>query len=239
MARTKPEARTGATSRSVHFCGGYRNFRSTTKRHSWSGTGCHIYGWPSSGGVIIRESDLVELQYLGFDPMDIPVTRHENQDDEDEFCRLLKRIGGKWWRSEKRYEEVQGDHPYQNSRRPNGEERREVYIGWPKRGGVLVLESDDSDNRYIPAEIGMLRMVTGMEERCELLSERFGANFYEDPVDYPGFGDLGKRDLDNDNGSEEEEEEEVVDYHLQRELEMLELERLERQRTRDSKCVCS
>ena len=50
--------------------------------------------------------DLVELQYLGFDPLNVPTTRFEDQGDEDEFCRRLIKIGGKWWESEQRSQDV-------------------------------------------------------------------------------------------------------------------------------------
>lgn len=58
--------------------------------------GCNIYGGPSVGGVIMRQyCDSVDLQDLSFGPLNVPTTIHENQDDEDEFCRRLTRIGGK------------------------------------------------------------------------------------------------------------------------------------------------
>ncbi|KAL5324058.1 hypothetical protein ACEPPN_008601 [Leptodophora sp. 'Broadleaf-Isolate-01'] len=209
MVRTRIEARTGATTRSGPICGSLVPRYSTTKRSEWTGYGCFLYGRPSTGGVIIREScDLVELRYFGFDPFDVPATRLENQDDEDEFCRLLKKIGGKWWTSEQRWHDVT-DERYRPDRRPNREELLEIYIGWPKAGGVLVLEGDNSE---VPAEIGMLRMVTEMEERCSLL-RKFGAVFYENPDSYPGFEGLGPRKIsyDEDEADEDEEEENGAD----------------------------
>ncbi|PVH67777.1 hypothetical protein DL98DRAFT_523139 [Cadophora sp. DSE1049] len=78
MARTRLIARTGVKTHSKISCSAYP-FRSTTKRSQWTDYGCSIYGWPLVGGVIMREScDLVELRYLGFDPLDVPKTRLEN-----------------------------------------------------------------------------------------------------------------------------------------------------------------
>jgi hypothetical protein len=39
-------------------------------------------------------------------------------------------------------------------------------------------------------EIGRLRMAATMEERCKLLTDRFGARFYEDPALYDGLADV-------------------------------------------------
>jgi len=161
---------------------------SITKRAKYGGWGCTLYGWPSSGGVVIREqADLVELRYLGLDPFNMPTSRHADPDDEDKFCVALRKIGGKWWRSEQRSIDVWvGDlHP---DTMPTEEEEREVYIGWPKEGGVLVLEGNES---AIPPEVGMLRMVGSMEERCWLLRDKLGAVYYADPRAYPGFAVLG------------------------------------------------
>jgi hypothetical protein len=71
--------------------------------------------------------------------------------------------------------------------RPTGEEWKEVYIGWPEGGGVLVLD-DFKDE--IPWNIGMLRLATTMEERCRLLRDKFEATYYEDPIMYPRFAVL-------------------------------------------------
>ncbi|KAH9205920.1 hypothetical protein DL95DRAFT_397283 [Leptodontidium sp. 2 PMI_412] len=204
MVRTRIEARTGARARSGPI-NGFLLIRPTTKRSQWTSYGCSLYGWPSIGGVIIREScDLVELRYLGFDPLDVPVMRLENQDDEDEFCRLLKKIGGKWWTSEQRRQDVIMER-WPPHRRPNREELLEVYVGWPKAGGVLVLEGDSS---LISVETGMLRMVTEMEERCHLLRNKLGAVFYEDPDSYTGFEGLGPRKISHDEDDEDDEDEE-------------------------------
>ena len=57
---------------------------------------------------------------------------------------------------------------------PTDEELRTVWLGWPKEGGLLVLQFEQDEK---PDEIGRLRMAVTMEERCKILKERFGAKF--------------------------------------------------------------
>lgn len=138
--------------------------------------------------MIMRQNcDLVELQYLGLDPLNVPMTRFEDQGDEDEFCRRLKKIGGKWWKSEQRWQDVSLGKWWVGER-PNKEEKREVYVGWPEGGGLLVLEGEENE---MVVETGMLRMVRGMEDRCQVLRDKLAAVFYEGPDTYAGFNKLG------------------------------------------------
>ena len=161
--------------------------RSSTKRALYGNYGCTVFGWPSSGGVIIRpDCDVVDLKYLDIDPFNIPTSRYTNQEIEDEFCITLQKIGGKWWRSERRWLNINLAN-WTPDAEPSEEEMRAVYIGWPEEGGVLVLEKEES---FIPDEVGMLRMVSSMQERCRLLRDRLGAVFYEDPRAYSGFSSL-------------------------------------------------
>jgi hypothetical protein len=167
---------------------------SYTKRATYGDYGCTVFGWPSSGGVMIRENcDLVELQYLSLDPLDVPTARYDESEKEDEFCVALRKIGGKWWKSQRRWLDVQACE-WTELTEPSREEEREVYIGWPEEGGVLVLDNVESS---IPGEVGMLRMVTSMEERCRLLRDRFNAVYYEDTRTYSGFAALGPKRIES------------------------------------------
>lgn len=78
------------------------------------------------------------------------------------------------------------------SSKATDDELREVYIGWPEDGGILVL---DDVREAIPWEIVMLRLATTMEERCNLLRDKLGATYYKDPRTYPGFAVLGPRKI--------------------------------------------
>ncbi|KAJ5302323.1 hypothetical protein N7508_007186 [Penicillium antarcticum] len=60
--------------------------------------GCVVYGYPSTGGVLVKEADLLDMLFLS-------VSRsHESQrspslNEEDRFCKLMRRTGAKWWSS--------------------------------------------------------------------------------------------------------------------------------------------
>ena len=164
-----------------------------TKRARFGDFGCTIYGWPSCGGVIIRnQADAIEMQYLGLDRFEPPITRLKDQNDEDAFCTRLINIGGKWWPGEKRsqlvWRELNGMGT--DIEDETDEEMRELWVGWPKSGGVLISEFQSHIGEIkIPEDIGRLRMALTMEERCELLKTKFGAVYYENPQEYTGFSD--------------------------------------------------
>jgi hypothetical protein len=150
-----------------------------------------IYGWPSSGGVVIREcADLIELKFLGFDPVNPPSTRHEDAGQEDPFCLELRKIGGKLWKSQGRRHCVLSSRWDGSMRQePSEEELKHIFIGWPEGGGVLIAEYETEQG--LPEDIGRLRMVTTMEGRCQLLRNMFSAKFYKEPFMYEGFAFLG------------------------------------------------
>lgn len=148
----------------------------TTKRTTFTEFGCTVYGWPSTGGVIIRpNADLVEMKQLCFDPLQPPKKRFEDEEQEDAFCKELMKIGGKWWASEKRFLSIWfGDW---DESQPTEEELKIVWLGWPEEGGLLVLEFE---NMETPDDIGRLRMAVSMEERCRIMRESFDAKYFED-----------------------------------------------------------
>lgn len=58
--------------------------------------------------IIYQNADLIELKQLGFD-LSIPLLiRSDDQEKEDTFCEDLRKVGGKWWRGEKRFLGVHG-----------------------------------------------------------------------------------------------------------------------------------
>ncbi|RDL41658.1 uncharacterized protein BP5553_01637 [Venustampulla echinocandica] len=63
-----------------------------------------IYAWPSRGGVIILDyADVIDFEFLGLNPQDLPVKRLGAQAVEDGFCQELLLLGGKWWDNEARH----------------------------------------------------------------------------------------------------------------------------------------
>ncbi|KAF7508526.1 hypothetical protein GJ744_009239 [Endocarpon pusillum] len=58
--------------------------------------GLQHHGYPSSGGVIVRDNaDIVELAYLGLDRLNPAEKRLRDQDAEDAYCGRSAGSGGK------------------------------------------------------------------------------------------------------------------------------------------------
>ena len=160
--------------------------RDADKRTVFGEFGCTVYGWPSSGGVVIRlNADLVELKQLGFDPLNPATARYADIEKEDTFCKELRMIGGKWWPSEKRFIDVWFGSWDESG--PSEKELRLVWFGWLENGGLLLLEGE---NMEAPEDIGRLRMATTMEERCAVMRKRFEVVVFEDPKMYDGLKDV-------------------------------------------------
>lgn len=170
-----------------------------------------IHAWPSRGGVIILEdAEAIDFEFLGLDPLDPPSKRQEDQDAEDSFCQRLLLLGAKWWDSEERYSVVpgikaaaqgyagisgHGDGSFRNVTNPDPtmREKRWVKVGWPTTGSLWVSEFDttwagvDVEEDLPPYEgLARVRMARTMDERCQILKERFRGKFYESLGDYEG-----------------------------------------------------
>jgi hypothetical protein len=162
----------------------------TNVRSYFSQTACHVHGYPSSGGILIkRPANLVDLQFLSL-PRNISTYRSENADEEDAFCDLMRRIGATWWESEAVFlRALVGEDAYNGD--PADDEKdsvvraankaraqRIVTFGWPTDSfGVWVLRFKKRARR--PADYGKMEFATNMEERIELMKQ-FGAEFVED-----------------------------------------------------------
>ncbi len=63
----------------------------------------------TAGGVVIKDdAEVVDMAFLGFDRFPTPTHRFpaEEQEREEEFARLLRRVGGTWWASPQRASQV-------------------------------------------------------------------------------------------------------------------------------------
>lgn len=75
-------------------------------------------------------------------------------------------------------------------------EKRLIKIGWPSTGGVWIAEFDttwtgvDEEDKLVSydEDLGRLRMTRTMNERCNMLRDRFEATFYSDLKNYEGYG---------------------------------------------------
>lgn len=70
------------------------------KRTEFSRLGCTVYGYPSGGGVLTKEANVVDMQFLGLDRF-TAAQRSSNVIEEDAFCTRVRMIGAVWWADEK------------------------------------------------------------------------------------------------------------------------------------------
>ncbi|EME39229.1 hypothetical protein DOTSEDRAFT_138430, partial [Dothistroma septosporum NZE10] len=149
---------------------------STRDRTRFESDFSKVFGYPSSGGVLILPLDVAVAEYLGISRLKF-VHRASDQIEEDAFCNRLRLLGAKWWTSEETY--MLKLIEFQEM--TEVEKRDGITAGWPGKGlesGVCILRTR--------ADIEMSRMCVSMEERCGTL-ERWCATFYEDPRDVEEF----------------------------------------------------
>lgn len=145
------------------------------KRTQFDTTDCLVYGWPSTGGVLIHGgADLVILDFLHLDRFK-ESRRATTAKEEDQFCSELRKAGAKLWRHEADYIEATFDF-----RERTAKEEEELVLGWPQEGGVWVLFI--ANERARPKDFGRIHMAHNMEERCRVIEE-YGGRFFADPKD--------------------------------------------------------
>ncbi|ERF76830.1 hypothetical protein EPUS_09467 [Endocarpon pusillum Z07020] len=163
----------------------------------------YVFAWPSRGGVIILEhAEALDLEFLSLDPLDPPAKRFDSQRDEDALCRRLLLLGAKWWDSEARWRFIKAADELDDSAiaaleeeaepAPTTRERRWVSVCWPTEGGLWVSEFDtnlwgiEEGHNVIPSDATRLRLSRTMDERCQVLKDRFNGKFYKDVSEYKG-----------------------------------------------------
>ncbi|KAL8707360.1 MAG: hypothetical protein Q9225_007767 [Loekoesia sp. 1 TL-2023] len=145
----------------------------TTKRTDFGRLGCTVYGYPSSGGILIKEVDVVDMQFLQLDRFSA-TQRSPNVVQEDEFCARMRKIGATWWADKRAWIDVQ-----LGIRERTALESRQLIFGWPTNGeGVWFLRYDNV--RELPEDFGKVYMAVDMDERCRVMKQ-YGATFYADP----------------------------------------------------------
>lgn len=65
---------------------------STTERTEFGTRGCIVYCYPSTGGVLIKEANLLDMLFLSL-PRSHVSQRSASADEEDRFCNLMRRTG--------------------------------------------------------------------------------------------------------------------------------------------------
>ncbi|RHZ55477.1 hypothetical protein CDV55_103246 [Aspergillus turcosus] len=130
---------------------------STTERTEFGTRGCLVYGYPSTGGVLIKEADLLDMLFLSL-PRSHVSKRSPSADEEDRFCNLMRRTGATWWPSKEDWIEVQ-----MGMREITEEEEKVLVFGWPTDGvGVWVLSYNEHlrlAERYLQFDIPALMKV--------------------------------------------------------------------------------
>ncbi|KAF2967713.1 hypothetical protein GQX73_g5855 [Xylaria multiplex] len=133
-----------------------------------------VYGYPSSGGVLVLPHcngvDLLFLDLSCFEPSE----RGEDSAAEDLHCARMQKLGASWFASAYEYHTMEFFKP--------GTRARETLIvaAWPQNGpGVWVLSMRVVD----AAQQGLERVwnASSMDERCEVV-KMLGGRFYDDPT---------------------------------------------------------
>ena len=147
------------------------------KRTTFGRYAAQVFGWPSSGGVVIKEfANAVDLDFLDVDRFHRS-GKAASSAEEDVFCDKLYRIGAKWWQDEDDFNDVD-----LGMRERTADEERESIFGYPSTGGVWMLSFPTQ--REIPRDIGRINMARNMEERCAVMKE-YGATFFDDADQAP------------------------------------------------------
>ena len=142
------------------------------KRTQFNRLGCTVYGYPSSGGILIKEVDVVDMQFLQLDRFNA-AQRSSNLIREDEFCARMRKIGAIWWADEQAWIDVQ-----LGIRERTELESRQLIFGWPANGeGVWVLRY--ANESEVPRDFGKISLAIDMDERCRVM-KHYGATFYAD-----------------------------------------------------------
>lgn len=145
----------------------------TQKRTEFGRQGCAAFGYPSRGGVLIKDPvDIVDMQYLQLERFKA-TQRSTNVLEEDAFCERMRRIGATWWPSEQDYNDV-----LLGVRERTELEARVLVFGWPEESTGVWLLSYESEMAK-PRDFGKLQLAIDMNERCRMMQE-FGATYYPD-----------------------------------------------------------
>ncbi|CZR58292.1 uncharacterized protein PAC_08184 [Phialocephala subalpina] len=122
--------------------------------------------WPSVGGItVIERVHSVELDLLGLDPFNAVESTY-NTTEEDEFCRKLRLVGGKWWKIYIDFTNTT-QAVERNLRRMTPEEEQVLYLGWLKSRCVWVIGLEDQNIFW--KGFDRARNAHMVEERCMAL----------------------------------------------------------------------
>lgn len=147
-----------------------------TSRTSFNSGGCTIYGYPSTGGILVKDNaTILDMKFLSLPRFDAVECSFDSA-GEDAFCERLRRVGATWWR----YNCEWFDNLMDNGEElVTAEQKRIMVYGWPADGrGVWVLKYQQPGD--LPDGFGKVRMAADMEEKIEAM-KALGAEFVANP----------------------------------------------------------
>ena len=138
--------------------------------------GCTIYGYPSTGGILVKDNaTILDMDYLSLPRFDA-VERSFDSAEEDAFCERLRRVGATWWQYNCEWLDNLMEH---SDELVTDEQKRIMVYGWPADGrGVWVLKYQQPGD--LPDGFGKVRMAADMEEKIEAM-KALGAEFVANP----------------------------------------------------------
>jgi hypothetical protein len=146
-----------------------------TIRTEFGNRGCTVYGYCSTGGVLVKEANILDMNFLSLDRLH-PAERSDDATEEDKFCELMLKVGATWWTSRQEWAEAQIGLVELTEI-----QKRVLVFGWPTDGvGVWVLRY--KSEREVPNDFGRINLVVTMDEKIAVMKE-YGALFYEDVGD--------------------------------------------------------
>jgi hypothetical protein len=122
-------------------------------------------------GVWIKHLTPLELSSIGLDRFQ-DTERSLNQTEEDAFCARLRIYGASFWSLPPRWPDGYNwcetiDFCVQPDIQVN------LILGFPKTGGVWVLDRSQGWDKLYPRSLGLLNALT-MEERCNIIKDLGG-----------------------------------------------------------------
>ncbi|KAI9757583.1 MAG: hypothetical protein M4579_003395 [Chaenotheca gracillima] len=129
--------------------------------------------WPSTGGIWIKEVTPIEIAHLGLDRFN-DTERSTDPVDEDAFCKRLRMSGAQLYQLPPHW-----NYPITWCENvvfcTEPIVRVHLALGFPSKGGVWVLDTSGSPERFPPGMGGLSNAFT-MEERCTVL-KKLGGKF--------------------------------------------------------------
>jgi hypothetical protein len=102
-----------------------------TSRTAFNSDGCTIYGYPSTGGILVKDNaTILDMNFLSLPRFDA-VERSFDRAEEDAFCERLRRVGATWWQYNCEWLDNLMEHC---DELVTDEQKRIMVYGWPSDG---------------------------------------------------------------------------------------------------------